>query len=47
MPKQTPRQKRQAAARKIDRMLPVKPRKGGDTSVPDAELRRLKRLLEK
>lgn len=47
MPKQTPRQKRQAAARKIDRMLPVKPDRGGETVVSNSELNRIKRLLEK
>lgn len=44
---QTPRQKRQAAARKVARMLPVKPSRGGETVVKDSDLRRIQKLLEK
>lgn len=47
MPKRTPKQRRKATARKVERLLPVKPTKNGETVVSDALLRRIQRELEK
>lgn len=44
--KRTPAQRRKATAKAVEKMLPEKPTKGGETVVPDALLRRVKRELE-
>ncbi len=44
---QTPRQKRQAEARKLEKRLPVKAKRGGETAIADKDLRRIKKLLER
>lgn len=46
MPK-TPKQSRQATARTLERKLPVKPAKGGETVIPDALARKIIRELRK
>lgn len=47
MPQRTPKQQRQATARKIEKMLPDKPTKAGETVVSDAILRKVIKDLSK
>lgn len=43
----TPQQARQAAARALERKLPVKPTKGGETVIPDHLARKIIKELKK
>lgn len=47
MAKQTPKQQRAATARKLEKMLPAKTSKNGETVVKDAVIRRAVRDLKK
>jgi hypothetical protein len=41
----TPAEKRKAEARRLEKLLPAKPTKGGTTTLSDKELRRVIRTL--
>ena len=47
MPKRTPKQARQAAGRRVEKLLPAKPARGGETVVKDSVLRGLAKTLKK
>lgn len=43
----TPREKRQAVAKRLEKLLPAKPTKAGATTIKDSELKRAITALQK